>query len=88
MTHTYFIFLRLIKQYYLNCAFSHLCLQTQVQFREHRQNESKRKHAVGAAIYIETLSKASIIAVMYLTLEIKPCGLSSRIRDMGAESYN
>ena len=81
-------FLRLIKQYYLNCAFSHLCLQTQVQFPEHRQNESKRKHAVGAAIYIETLSKASLRAVMYLTLEIKPCGLGSTIRDMGAESYN
>ena len=58
MTHIYFIFLRLIKPYYLNCAFSHLCLHTQVQFREHRQNESKRKHAVGALIYIETLSKA------------------------------
>ena len=69
----------------MNCAFSHLCLQTQVQFREHRQNESKRKHAVGAAIYIETLSKASIIAVMYLTLEIKPCGLGSRIRDVEAD---
>ena len=67
MTHTYFIFLRLIKQYYLNCAFSHLCLHTQVQFREHRQNESKRKHAEGAPINIETLYKGFPIYAVFTT---------------------
>ena len=69
MTHTYFIFLRLIKQYYLNCAFSHLCLHTQVQFREHRQNESKRKHAEGAPIYIETLYRGSPTYAFFTTAD-------------------